>query len=217
MGVGGGPAALPRLKQLSERDEDAAGALLALGLLGDASAVPVLLAHLEVPSHVGAAADALALLTGAGLMGRVEEPEETGDDAPAGEARAGEGEASPPMKGEHGREVTKVRPARDPAAWSHWWKEHQAQLPPGRRFRAGEPCSPTQLLKLLGASVGEDLLRRLLAEELVSRYGLDVGFEAGALLRAQARALDQGRARPQGRAAAFSPGRWYLAGALSPG
>jgi len=169
--------------------------------------VPVLLSHLAIPSHAGAAADALALLTGAALVEPFEETEET-------EEPVADGGVVPPAKVDSASGIIQVRASRNPEVWRQWWKANQARFPPGRRFRAGTDGSPGQLLEMLGHGVGEDRLRQLFADELVIRYGLDVGFEPGARLPMQASALEQAQALLQQRQFRFSQGRWYLCGAL---
>jgi uncharacterized protein (TIGR02270 family) len=211
MGLSGGPAALPRLKAFADRDENATEALLALGLLGDISAVPELLTHLGHPSHAPAAAESLELLTGSGLVEPVMEP-----DAPPDEDELFEEEMiAAPRKTEFASGNVPVRPSRRADEWRHWWKQHSSRLPTGHFLRFGEPCSPDRFLDVLAAGVGTGRLRQLLADEWVIRYGLDVGFEPDALLSAQERALHQGRAQLAQHLRGFNKGRWYLGGTLA--
>ncbi|WNG47963.1 hypothetical protein F0U60_30340 [Archangium minus] len=211
VGLSCGPSAVPRLKAFVAREENASEALLALGLLGDASAVPELLTHLEHPSCAGAAAESLELLTGAGLLERVEQS----DAVPGDEASPDHPRVTPPRTLESASGTIRVRPSRTVSEWRRWWEKHRSQLPPGR-LRSGVPCSPGQLLEALGAGVGAGCLRQLLAEELVIRYGLDVGFEPTSLLLTQARHLARGHARLKEHRNGFSQGRWYRGGVLAP-
>jgi len=84
-----GADALPRLLTAHRRTPAAAEPILALGLLGHVDAIDPLLAALDHEAVAWAAAEALELITGAGLYEEMEEP------VPAGGAKAAEPDQTP--------------------------------------------------------------------------------------------------------------------------
>ena len=209
VGLSGSSSARPRLQMFAASEENAVEAILALGLLGDASAVPALIEALAHPSYAYVSAEALTLLTGAGLFERIEEPS-MHDEA---ELFDGEQIIHPWMtKATSG--VVRTRSSRNPVEWRQWWNDYQSRLPPSR-VRSGRLCSPAQLLVTLGSGVGENRLRQLLADELVIRYGLDMGFETNTFLSEQTRALKRGQTWIANQGQNFEQGQWYLGGSLS--
>ncbi len=138
---------------------------LALGQLGLAMAIPILVSRLPQPE----AAVALQLITGAGLM--EEMPIEYEDLEP----------------GERQTTVTKL--ATDPAAWKSWWDLHQHQFKEPVAYRSGLPYSVERLCSLLTDPAQMHLERYWNAEQLTVRHGRAVTFEADMLASHQLAAL----------------------------
>lgn len=183
-----GPALLASLAR-----EPGAGAqaIVALGILGDASCLPVLIEALERPTQAAAAAEALQLVTGAGAGDAqfVAEPlrEDEMSDAELERTRA-TGRAPTHAGGQpYGTEVR--RPSRDPAVWEERVARARPKLEPRRRYRLGSPLTPAIAVFALESPILDANLRRLLCDEFVVRYGVDFGLETDALVQEQSRRL----------------------------
>ncbi|MFL5349747.1 MAG: hypothetical protein ACJ8AT_33535 [Hyalangium sp.] len=200
VGVGGGHNALGRLVSLVENGEGRKDGILALGVLGAPSAVPVLIAQLTGTAHAEEAARALHLLTGAGLREEIAE-RETLDEAES-------------FSDEHDtREETIYvwRLSQQATHWSNWWKEHRARFDSSPRWRMGKPFSPAVLLESLSADVGDRISQQIACDELAIRYGIDCHFEPDGLQSGQTQALRNGYSWLAANEQRFTHGRWYLA------
>ncbi|NMO18766.1 hypothetical protein HPC49_13985 [Pyxidicoccus fallax] len=137
--------------------------LEALGILGAPASVPLLLEHLshDEAGVRAAAAEALTLMTGAGLVERVRVPDEDAGDAEAEE--------------DTGREVTQA--STDAAAWDGWWEAHRTRLEGASRLRLGQPYSPRSSLEELAHPRSPFKARARAALELDVRSGQPTGFQ----------------------------------------
>lgn len=144
-------------------------AALALGVLGDARHVPLLLDLLADAALAAEAALGLRVLTGAPLTGEVV----VLDD---------------PTDPELGGDVV-VRPSGRAEAWRAWWAAHGEAFAAGMRTRAGRPFDPHVAVTAAVGGLADDLLpaplREALADELAGRYGLDASFRADAFVAHQ--------------------------------
>lgn len=196
VGLGGSRADVPALLEIAVRGDAGPEGILALGLLGDASAVPLLLDALADAALAAPAATALDLITGAGLYAEVFVPEEE-DEEP---------EEGPPAG------TTLLQLVADPAVWRQWWQESAGRFSRGVRYRGGEPYAPGALVAALLSPGIRRSVRQLASEELVVRYGVDVGFESELTVAEQRRVLGQYAQWEATGGRALSPGWWYLAG-----
>ena len=138
---------------------------LALGLLGNPSAVPELISRLPSAN----ASLALQLITGAGLT----------EEKPVEDETLEPGE----------RPTTKKQIACDPEIWRGWWKDHQSQFAGHSAFRAGLPYSPETLLSLLGDPNQTHVERYWATEQLAALHHLALSFETDMLVHEQVEAL----------------------------
>lgn len=201
VGLGGSRADVPTLLEIAARGDAGPDGILALGLLGDASAVSLLLDALSDAELAASAATALDLITGAGLYAEVLVPEEE-DEEPEGAEPAG---AEPTGS-------TLLQLVADPAVWREWWQESAGRFSRGVRYRGGEPYAPGALVATLLSPGSRRSARQLVSEELVIRYGIDLGFEAELTVAEQRRVLGEYAQWEATGGRALSPGWWYLAG-----
>lgn len=214
VGLGGGRSHVPTFIDIASSGDPTPDGLLALGLLGDISAVELLLYSLGDTHLAETAALALNLITGAELYEEVFVPEEIDEDELFEEEleRLRRGEPLFPPGEEPGTEITRL--SRDPQAWRAWWDEHEVHFRAGIRYRNGKPCAPTHLLENLTSEKSPRRVRQLAYEELVIRYGIDVPFETDMLVAQQQRALGQFAKQVGAEGRSFQEGRWYFAGQM---
>ncbi|HVZ37164.1 MAG TPA: hypothetical protein VG963_32300, partial [Polyangiaceae bacterium] len=154
----------------------------ALGLLGDARALPRLLRRLSCADSAHAAAAALEVLLGVAPLTTRLEPD-LDERAPQ-------------------RQVPCV--SVDTEDWQRLAHEVLARHPQGARLRAGQLASPAATLDLLERPHLAEPLRRQLALELSLRWKLPRMLDVRALLRQQIRCIAQLRAAPCNA----EPGSW---------
>jgi uncharacterized protein (TIGR02270 family) len=194
------------------REKPTSNQLIALGVLGDIAAVPVLLAHLPNEELAAAAALALNLITGAELYEKAFIPEMVDEDELFEDERAQVKQGQPLLRPDgkpYGENV--VRFSQKAADWQRWWDAHRSRLKTGIRYRNGKPFSPLCLLENLESAKLPRSIRQLAYEELVIRYGADIPFETDMPVTQQVQALAQYRAWVEGNAARFQDGTWFLA------
>ena len=186
--------------------------LLALGLLGDPAAVPLLMLHLEHEDVAQAASFALYLITGAQLFEETFEPEEIDEDMLFDDEleKLKNGEPLYEPGEEPGIRYTRI--SQDREHWKAWWEQNKATFTVGIPYRNSKPYEPVGLLEMLKSEHTPNALRRLIYEELVIRYGIDAPFEVEKRVRAQVKAI--GELESQVQDSAFTPGKWYYAGRL---
>jgi uncharacterized protein (TIGR02270 family) len=214
VGLGGGWAEFKALMELVAQRRAGTEGVIALGLFGCPLAVEPLLDALADDALAGAAADALQLITGAGLYGDVFVPEAVADDELFEDERAAAGSeggttaiAGSPQPGTM---VTLL--SRDPAVWRGWWTENATRFQPTVRYRDGQPHSPGGLLATLISGKSARRVRALAAEEMVVRYGIDVPFETELPVRVQRRALHEFARRAESMGGGYQPGGWHFGG-----
>lgn len=201
--LGGGPEDARELAS-APPDGLVPEAILALGVLGDVTAVPTLITVLADPSRAAIATLALDLVTGAGLQETVF----IADDLHEGEL--GDREAAQPPPPPDGETVTRL--SRNPEQWGAWWTSHERRMDPLVRWRRGRPCSVAALLEELLEPRYPALVRDIAFDELAIRYGIDAGIEPDAPVATQLSTLDQLRKRPASSDRPLVAGRWYFAG-----
>lgn len=143
---------------------DPNASLLALGLMGHAESIPLLLRSLEQPY----AALALEMITGVQIRETVAvpDPDEEDDDP---------------------RTWTKItRRSQDP----HQWINALAHFPSAGRFRAGRPMSLLARMECLEADTTSHPLRIWTAEELAIQHQITVPFETDMPVIRQMEAMD---------------------------
>src|SRR5262249_4094259 len=154
-----------------------ADCLIALGLLGDASAIATLLAYLT--THVAESASmALQLITGAQLYEEVFVPDEIDEDELFEDEQERFKQGQLPTRPDGQRFGTTItRLSQNPEDWQKWWTDNKGRFDPRIRYRNGQPYSPACLLENLEAERSRHMIRQLAYEELVIRYGVDFPFE----------------------------------------
>ena len=185
---------------------------IALGVLGDPTAVPPLLSLAGDKEHGDAAALALNLITGADLFEETfvpepVDPDELFDDELTSKGRDGVNAGPDPSAGE-----TVTRLSNTKETWQGWWQTHRSAFQSGICYRNGQPYGPAALIDSLKSERSSPFVRRLAAEELVIRYGIDVAFETDMTVRDQNAALDRMSSLCGSGASEFEAGHWYFAG-----
>jgi uncharacterized protein (TIGR02270 family) len=173
--------------------------VIAVGLLGDPASIPLLVSALQNAETAKAASFALESITGAGLCETVFVPDEVDED----EGDRGDGRP-------FGDNVTRL--SQQPEDWDRWWHANQTRFTSGVRYRHGEPMSPEQLVQLVNRESASHDLRAYSAEELVTNYGKDIGFEVDMPAKQQLRLLSNVSVSVRDFNSQFREGEWYCAG-----
>jgi len=213
IGLAGGRSAVKPLLEAASMDGPSGDCLIALGLLGDISAVEMLLPKLSDERFAESAALALDLITGAQLYEEAFIPEEIDEDElfePELEAyRKGE----PPLRPD-GRPygTTVKRLSQNPDDWAEWWVRNKPGFSPDLRYRKGAPYAPATLLQSIAHPESPYALRQLAYEELVIRYGVDFAFEANMPVAQQKNIIPDMQRWTASASGRFKDGVWYFAG-----
>ncbi len=166
------------LQDLSTAAEPGPDQILAAGMTGDLSAVPVLMSCLEHEILSEPAAFSLNLITAAGLTEEIFVPEEIDEEFMTDKEIRLLAQGIRP-----GKTVTRI--SRNPAVWSSWWKQEHSRFHTGIRYRLGQPISPWCLHHILASENHPAALRNMAADELAVRYGLDTAFDPWMSVKAQ--------------------------------
>jgi len=210
LGLCGGPTAVSRLMRKASEKADT-DLPLALGLMGDISAIDLLVSFLIREETASNAALALSLITAADVYENVFIPEET-DEAELfpeeiQKLRAGEPLHKPGQK----PGTTTATLSRNPVVWQGWWAENRNRFVAGVRYRGGRPCSPVSLIESLSSPSSPRLIRPLAYEELVIRYGVDFHFETDLVVDRQNAIIAKYTEWAKSNSPQFSEGQWYYA------
>lgn len=190
--------------------------IVALGLLGDLSAVRPLLDLLKVEELALLAAQTLYVITGADLFATTLIPDEMDEDEMFEHERdAFRKTGAMPLRGDgkpFGENVSQL--STDGQVWSNWLQANSARFTGGRRYRLGRLYEPGTLLECLDSEIYPKTYRDLVAEELLIRYGLDLPLETDMRVTRQLWYLERAREWIAQASRTVEPGRWYLGGRL---
>jgi uncharacterized protein (TIGR02270 family) len=189
--------------------------LLALGILGDVAAVPVLLAHLPQEELAPAAALGLNVMTGAELYEKAFIPEVMDEDELFEDEKEQVKKGQPVLRPDgkpYGENV--VRLSQKAEDWQQWWSANKQRFKAGLRYRSGAPFSPGPLVENMAFEKTPRKIRQLAYEELVIRYGADIPFEADMPVTQQQAAIAKWKSWVTANEGRFKPGEWYLGGQL---
>jgi len=170
-------------------------AAIALGLLGDASALPHLLSTLAQSDSASPTAQmltqALFLITGALLFEDMLEPEPVAEDELFERELAAYQERGERPRRTDGRLFGPVvrRLSTDAAMWSDWLGKHGEQFKALRRYRFGLPDVLASARAGLLSGVISRPVRDLLIDESVVRHGVDLGVETSMPVALQCKML----------------------------
>lgn len=214
LALGGARNATAVLEDVVRGGKATSDVLLALGLLGDLTAVRTVFDCLAPHEQAPAAALALELMTGAGLYAETFVPAEVDPDELFDEERARYEATGELPKRPDGRPygTTVVQLSTDPAQWKDWLSRNKARFDPALRYRCGEPYSPRALLHALEAPRMPNRVRALVCDELKVRYALDFPLEIELPVAEQRRLLARLAEWVERNGAAFAPGAWYFHG-----
>jgi hypothetical protein len=197
------------------REKPKADSLVALGIMGDMAAVPVLLAHLSDEELAGSAALGLNVLTGAELYEKAFIPEVMDEDELFEDEKEGVKKGQPVLRPDgkpYGENV--VRLSQKLTDWQDWWSTNKARFQVGLRYRNGKPLSPSCLVDNLEFEKTPRKVRQLAYEELVVRYGADIPFETDMPIQRQREVIAKWRGWATVNEEHFKSGEWYLGGQL---
>jgi len=212
--LGGSRDALELLLGEAATGNASSECLQGLGILGYASAIPVLINYLRNEETVQVAANSLDRITGADLRETVFIPEELDEDELFEEERE-KLKRAVPTRGDgkpFGNTVKRV--SQKAEEWQRWWDHHRTSMDPLTRYRNGTPYSPACLIADLEQETTLHHARRLTYEELVVRYGLDIPFEADMFVVHQKKALVRATEWARQQGTRIVGGRSYFAGRL---
>jgi len=186
---------------------------LAIGLIGNVSAIPNLIASLSNDETAENAALALNLITGADIYEDHFIPEEIDEDALFEDEleKHKNGELYAPGE-EPGETITRL--SQNPETWQTWWDENTSDFDPELRYRNGNPYSPECLIENLKSEKSPNIIRKLAYEELVIRYNVDFRFETEMLVKDQIATIKQYESRLEANPNTFEKGKWYFHGKL---
>ncbi len=187
---------------------------LVLGVLGDTAAVEPLIEQMATYRYNDSIALALNLITGADLYHTVllSDPEDEDELFDNENETLIQDQPSEETPSPAGTEV--VRLWEDPVAWQEWWYKNRARFQPGDRYRNGMPYNPSCLLDNLRSDKSPPLVRQIAAEELVTRYAINVPFETDMRVSDQLHALNRIEKMTAAKADSIISGAWYFAGRL---
>jgi len=214
LGLGGSRSTAAVLIESATNNKTSADCLIALGLLGDVSAVETLLSDLGNADLAESAAMALNLITGAEIYEEVFIPEEIDEDELFEEEleKLKRGESLYPPGEEPGTTITRLSQKLED--WQNWWVENKSHFIPGISYRNGKPYSPACLLENLESEKSPRIVRQMAYEELVIRYGIDFPFETDMLVSQQKQAIAKYAEWIKANGGHFQEGNWYFAGKL---
>jgi uncharacterized protein (TIGR02270 family) len=214
LGLGGNRSTAAVLIESATNNKASADCLIALGLLGDISAVDTLLSDLGDADFAESVAIALNLITGAEIYEEVFVPEEIDEDELFEEEleKLKRGERLYPQGEEPGTTITRI--SQKPEDWQKWWVENKSRFNPGIRYRNGKPYSPACLLENLESEKSPRIVRQMAYEEFVIRYGIDFPFETDMLVSQQKQAIAKYAEWIKTNGSSFREGEWYFAGQL---
>jgi len=214
LGLGGSRSAVQPLLELAGTGKAEGDCLIALGLLGDISAVDRLLGHIGNSELAESAATAFNLITGAEIYEEAFIPEEIDEDELFEEELEKFKEQGELPKRPDGEPfgITIERLSQNPDDWHQWWAENRSSFQANIRYRNGKPYSPACLLENLESEKSVHKVRQLASEELVIRYGVDVPFETDMFVAQQKQALAKIGQWVQANTNRFQEGTWYFAG-----
>ena len=214
LGLGGSRSTAAVLIESATKNKASADCLIALGLLGDISAVDTLLSDLGNADFAESAAMALNSITGAGIYEEVFIPEEIDEEELFEEElkKLKRGESLYPPGEEPGTTINRI--SQKPEDWQKWWAENKSHFNPAIRYRNGKPYSPACLLENLQSEKSPHQVRQLVYEELVIRYGIDFPFETDMLVSQQKQAIAKYSEWIKANVGSFQEGKWYFAGKL---
>lgn len=216
LGLSGDKSVISHLLDVANQGISSADILLALGLLGDVSVMPVLLSCLDNEDLAKSASIALQLVTGAGLFEEVFVPDEVDEDElfeEELERYRTKGEVPTKPDGQpFGENI--VRLSQNPQDWNNWLETNRSKFQPNIRYRYGVPYSPMSLYETLLSEHSPYILRRLAIEEVKIRYDADFPIEADMPVMQQDRILVEIGRWALENDDKFEKGGWYFAGRL---
>jgi uncharacterized protein (TIGR02270 family) len=191
--------------------------LIALGVLGELGAVPLLVQTLTDPELAACAATALQLITGADLREEAFIPEVVNEDELFEEELEAYRETGErPQHNDDRPFGTNVeRTSQNPDDWRIWLADHKSHFDRTQRYRLGQPCSMRALVDTLVCPTFGRQVRSLAGEELIIRYGIDIPFETEMRVGEQQQQINAISRLCRAREAMFQPGRWYFAGGVT--
>jgi len=214
LGIAGGSRSVRLLLDVLDGPTGDEDTVLALGLLGDLSAVVPLLQLLEHETLGASAAVALNTITGAGLYGEIFVPDKFDpDDLFDEEREAYEKDGTLPTRLGRPYGNWERGPLRDRVRWQMWLAENKQRFSRDRRWRMGQPYGPSALSACLRWTTSPYIIRSATYEELVARYGFDVPFEVELRVAQQAHVLRRAQEWLAKQPDTFADGQWYFAGA----
>ena len=140
--------------------------LIALGLLGNLSALKALYSSLANEELARSAATGLYLITGAEVYKEIFIPYEIDEDELFDEeleAYRKEGKVPTKPDGESFGESIR-RLSQNPQDWENWLRENKSRFNPNYRYRVGKPYSPACLLETLRSEASPFRARQMAIE-----------------------------------------------------
>jgi uncharacterized protein (TIGR02270 family) len=211
--IAASPKELSLLLAHVSRNRPTADDLVALGIIGEIGAIPLLLSHLTNEALAPAAALGLNVITGAELYEKAFIPEIMEDDELFDEEKEQARKGQPVLRPDgkpYGENIVRLSQKVD--EWKAWWAANTSRFAPGLRYRRGVPLTPVALVDSIAFDKTPRRIRELSYEELVVRYRADIPFETDMPVRHQQDAIFKMKSWAKVNEERFKPGEWYLAG-----
>jgi uncharacterized protein (TIGR02270 family) len=212
IGLAGGPSEAAFLIGLAKSAPITRDIVTSLGLLGEISALTVLIEALDRKELSESAALALELITGAGLKENLFIPDPLNPKALFKEELEKHEQGESPYPPGKTPGVATDRLSQNPDHWRQWIDENHRRFSPGTRYRNGSPYCPQGLIETLQSPAAPQWIRQLAYEEMVIRYQKDIPFEAHWPASFQIQAIEAYQHWSKTQHTSFDPGRWYFAG-----
>jgi len=185
------PQCIASLTELAAQKKASSDCLVALGLIGNKTALNILIEYLSEEHLAEIAAISLYLITGADLFEEVFIPEAIDEELLFEDEleKIKNGEPLYPSGKEPG--TTELRLSKKPEKWKNWLKENNKRFLPEEFYRLGKPNSPVCLLETIQSKHSSQLIRQLAYDELVIRFDKDITFETEMFVKQQNDAIHE--------------------------
>ncbi len=188
--------------------------IIKIGLDGIPDKIPALIEKLSLAESAEQAAFALNLIAGADLFEEVFIPDEIDKDMLFDDEleKLKKGEPLYPPGKEPGINITRL--SQNPKSWQTFWEDNKNRFDPNSRYRNGELYCPACLVENLKSKIYPNYIRKLVYQELVFNYNIDVPFDTSMLVKEQLNAINELEIIIKGTKDKFESGKWYVNGKL---
>ncbi|NOY73492.1 MAG: hypothetical protein GXP14_14190 [Gammaproteobacteria bacterium] len=210
--LGGNKQNALQLIDIARQGKADADCLIALGLTGVVGAISFLLNYLKHPDYANSAAWGLQLISGASLYEDIHVADEV-EEADLFDHELEDfknGKLPKNVDGlNFGDQKHQLTIKQD--IWLKWFQDNESRFTADMRYRNGEAYTPSAILNVLVDFQTPYKIRKLIYDELIIRYNLDVFLAVDDMLKKQKMALNSIHQWVSDKPD-FKPGGWYFSG-----